>query len=107
MLPKPPLPKTWATTSAQLGHRDRCPCYQRSDRLFYSEGDDIVVRFIFPDAIFSSLESGAMPYHFPTGRCANVEASYAERLQELAASYASDTIFSSLRDAERERLNEE
>ncbi|MEH1931566.1 hypothetical protein [Nostoc sp.] len=25
---------------------DRCPCYQRSDRLFYSEGDDIVVRFI-------------------------------------------------------------
>ncbi|MBN3899319.1 MAG: hypothetical protein HWQ41_29810 [Nostoc sp. NOS(2021)] len=23
-----------------------CPSYQRSDRLFYSEGDDIVVRFI-------------------------------------------------------------
>ncbi|MHC5939510.1 hypothetical protein [Nostoc sp.] len=31
-----------------------------SDRLFYSEGDDILVRFIFPDAIFSSLELGAI-----------------------------------------------
>ncbi|MHC5727690.1 MAG: hypothetical protein ACYT04_51380 [Nostoc sp.] len=42
---------------------DRCPCYQRSDRLFYSEGDDIVVRFIFPDAIFSSLELRAIAYY--------------------------------------------
>ena len=25
----------------------------------------------------------SLPYHFPAGRCANVEASYAQRLQEL------------------------
>ncbi|MEH1767444.1 hypothetical protein [Nostoc sp.] len=32
--------------SVLIGQCDRCPSYQLSDRLFYSEGDDIVVRFI-------------------------------------------------------------
>ncbi|MBN3872470.1 hypothetical protein [Nostoc sp. JL33] len=40
---------------------DRCPCYQRSDRLFYSEGDDIVLRFIFPDAVLVESREDIIP----------------------------------------------